>query len=236
MDHVVDHSVLAACDALTGAELGVVQDWLADFAADDAQKLLIDHGYALWSQYEALGGQNAGLLVLQQKISQNAYETTAVPLHPDGTPRLTATFAVLDADRRWLAAVATAAHGAAPLVNATCLDWHPSRIPAGISFRVVQLLLGWLNANIVLPPAQQQVHYYAPPAQLQGPLANAGAVGRGFNQRMAWEDAAHRYEFDSRHNSLEVYTLRTGRWRHEARLDGTVLKRTGGEDRRWGRD
>jgi len=110
---------------------------------------------------------------------------------------------------------------------------------ANESVSVEHLLDAWLCGYVARKgapgPQPGDLQYHSPPEQLSGELADATKVGRGTNQRMAWEKDGRRYEFDSQENALEVYQLSNGKWLHEAHFDGTARKTTGDKSRRWGK-
>lgn len=242
MDHAIDQSVLETSSPPPGTgvpdpdDIDRVLDWFEAFRGDDTRNLALDEGFALWATYEALGATNHGLLLLREKVDQGRYRRVPVQQSVDGDVLVGDGWRHLDPHRRRVFGVSQYRPAEISVVNATHEGWHASRVPAACNVLIDQLLPAWLDARIrAQQPADTQRAYHQPPPRLQGELAAAECVGVGTNHRMAWEDANRRYEFDRQHNTLEVYSLGTGKWLHEARLDGSVLKTTGGEGRQWGK-
>lgn len=246
MDHAVDASVLESCTVsiegvpLPASEVDRVLSWLEAFQSDDSRKWAIDKAYAMWTTYEQFGDQNYGWQVLREKYDREFVRTVRVSQSVSGTVKVPSSLQHHDAHRQWLFAVASQHPADISIANAAHENWHtkpPSRDLAGV--QIEQILHAWLHAQVtarqIAENKDSQKHYHQPPKQLQGTLAAARRVGVGTNDRMAWEDDDRRYEFDRQHNTVEVWSLATGKWLHEARLDGTVLKTEGGEGRYWGR-
>lgn len=246
MDHAVDASVLQASSLSQGSTelpasaIGKVIVWLDLYLADGTRKLALDAGFAMWTFYEQFGESNYGLLVLQAKIDQQCLRLVPVSQSVSGAVMLDGDWQHLDEHRRWVLGIVQRHAAEISIANATYEPWHtkpPSRDLAGV--KIEQILHEWLHEQVtarqIAENTDSQKQYHLPPKQLQGTLAAARRVGVGTNDRMAWEDDERRYEFDRQHNTVEVWSLATGKWLHEARLDGTVLKTEGGEGRYWGR-
>lgn len=240
--NAVDLSLVEACSAgarLPAAEIKLVSDWLDAFEADAARFIAIDKGARLWADYDRLGGeQNRVVLVLLDKFQKGHVLPVGVPAPAaTGIPPNGAHWAHLDEHRAVLLAVSLKANAIVSLVNATHLDWHPSRLPATHPHPAIDnVLLPWLNDLVnsltALPAAG---HYKVPPARLAGELAEAVPVGVGKNHRKAWETPSHRYEWDYQHGTVEEYSM-SGDWQREAKPDGTTTKTTyNGPTRIWGR-
>lgn len=246
MDHAIDESVLRVsspvleADQLPIAELQKVLVWLDSFLADDACKLAIDSGYAIWETYQQLGENNFGLRILQAKLDKLRVRDVQAPQSVSGGVTVPAAVRHLDGHRQWLFAIANQRPSEISIANATHEAWHtkpPTRKFEGV--QIEQILHDWLHATVtakqVAENTDRQQAYYIPPDRLDGVLTSAEPVGIGKNGRKAWEDDQRRYEFDRQHNTVEVYALGSGTWLYEARLDGTILKTTGGEGRYWGK-
>lgn len=240
--NAVDLSLVEACgpvSRLPAAELGRVSDWLDAFNADNQRGLFLDTSNRLWSDYDRLGGENNLVArILLEKWSRGLVHLVKVSAPAaSGTPPNGAHWAHLDEHRAVLLAVVLNANAIVSLANATHLDWHPSRLPAGHPQPTVDnVLLQWLDDLVKsLTPLPNVGSIKVPPVRLTGTLVDAVPVGVGKNHRKAWETATHRYEWDYQHGTVEVYALGTGAWVHEARPDGTVTKTTGGAGRTWGR-
>lgn len=240
--NAVDLSLVEACSPVSRlpvAEIKRVSDWLDAFEADATRPIVIDKAMRLWTDYDRLGGeQNRVALVLLDKVQKGHVLTVGVTAPAaTGIPPNGAHWAHLDAHRAVLLAVALNANASVSLANATHLDWHPSRLPAGHPQPTIDnVLVNWLNALVASLTTPTHVGpIQVPPARLSGALAEAMPVGIGKNNRKAWETKTHRYEWDYQHGTVEVYALGTGAWVHEARADGTVTKTTGGAGRNWGR-
>lgn len=239
--NAIDLSFVEACSPgarLPTAEIKLVSDWLDAFEADDTKPFVIDKGARLWTDYDQLGGeQNRVAQILLDKLSKGHVRQVGVTAPAGGKPPLGPHWAHLDSHRSVLLAVALNANAQVSLVNATHLDWHPSRLTAPQPHPTVEnVLISWLNDLVqsltTLPSAGA---YKVPPSRLSGGLAEAVPFGVGKNKRKAWETATRRYEWDYQHGRVEVYALSSGAWLHEAMPDGTVTKNTGGEGRTWGR-
>lgn len=240
--NAVDLSLVEACSPVSRlpvAEIKRVSDWLDAFEADATRPIVIDKAMRLWTDYDRLGGeQNRVALILLNKLQTGHVLTVGVTAPAaTGTPPNGAHWAHLDAHRALLLAVALGANANVSLANATHLDWHQSRLPAGQPHPTIDNVLeSWLNALVASLTTLPTVgSYKVPPTRLSGNLAEAAPVGVGTNNRKAWETLTHRYEWDYQHGTVEVYALGTGAWVHEARSDGTVTKTTGGAGRIWGR-
>ena len=240
--NAVDLSLVEACSpgsCLPVAEIKRVSDWLDAFEADATRPIVIDKAMRLWTDYDRLGGeQNRVALILLDKLQRGHVLTVGVTAPAaTGTPPNGAHWAHLDEHRAVLLAVVLSSNASVSLANATHLDWHPSRLPAGHPQPTIDnVLLQWLDELVrSLTPVANIGPIKVPPARLTGTLAEAMPVGVGKNHRKAWETSTHRYEWDYQHGTVEVYALGTGAWVHEARPDGTVTKTTGGAGRTWGR-
>lgn len=240
--NAVDLSLVEACSPgshLPVPEIERVSDWLDAFEADATRHIVIDKAMRLWTDYDQLGGeQNRVALILLDKLQRGQVVTVGVTAPAaTGTPPNGAHWAHLDVHRAVLLAVVLGASARVSLANATHVDWHPSRLPAGHPQPTIDnVLLQWLDHHVKsLTPVPNVGPIKVPPARLTGTLAEAMPVGIGKNDRKAWETSTHRYEWDYQHGTVEVYALGTGTWLHEARPDGTVTKTTGGAGRTWGR-
>lgn len=246
MDHAVDESVLDACDRSQGAanlqakEIEKVTDWLDAFLSDSERKLAIDEGFSLWSAYKRFDPSNHGLLVLQSKLDKDGLRLVPVPVSNSGDVSVPLVIdPPLDGYRRWLYSIVSQRPSDLSIANATHEGWHTK--PPGTAFAGVEIehiLHSWLHATVtakqIAANTSTQQAYHIPPARLQGSLAAAVYVGVGTNGRKAWEHGGRRYEFDRQHGTVEVWAIGSGTWLHEARLDGTITKTTGGKGR-WGR-
>ncbi len=240
--NAVDLSLVEVCSPgaqLQAAEVARVIDWLEAFNADNQRRLFVDMSNRLWTDYDRLGGENNLVArVLLEKFDKGLVELVRVTAPAaTGTPPNGAHWAHLDEHRAVLLAVTLNANANVSLANATHLDWHASRLPAGHPHPTIDnVLVSWLNALVASLTTPTHVGpIQVPPARLSGALAEAVPVGIGKNNRKAWETKTHRYEWDYQHGTVEVYALGTGAWVHEARADGTVTKTTGGAGRTWGR-
>ncbi len=246
MDHAVDASVLQACSArhraagLTVWAIEQVSLWLEAYRVDDNRRLAIDEGFAIWAMYEQFDEQNHAWQVLREKLDRQCIHPVRVPQSVSGDIAVPEVLQHLDEHRCWLFAIASQRPSVISIANATHEHWHTK--PPSCEFssvKIEQILHAWLHAQVtarqVAENADSQKQYNIPPKQLEGTLALARRVGVGTNDRMAWEDNDRRYEFDRQHNTVEVWSLATGKWLHEARLDGSVLKTEGGEGRYWGK-
>lgn len=240
--NAVDLSLVEACSPVSRlpvAEIKRVSEWLDAFEADATRPIVIDKAMRLWTDYDRLGGeQNRVALILLDKLQRGHVLTVGVTAPATtGTPPNGAHWAHLDEHRAVLLAVVLSASASVSLANATHLDWHPTRLPAGHPQPTIDnVLLQWLDDLVrSLTPVANISPIKVPPARLTGTLAEAMPVGVGKNHRKAWETPTHRYEWDYQHGTVEVYALGTGAWVHEARPDGTVTKTTGGAGRNWGR-
>ena len=240
--NAVDLSLVEACSAgarLPVAEIKRVSDWLDAFESDTTRPIAIDKAARLWRDYDQLGGeQNRVVLVLLDKYQKGHVLPVGVTAPAaTGMPPNGAHWAHLDEHRAVLLAVALRAPAKVSLVNATHLEWHPSRLPAQQPHPMIEnVLLDWLNDLVksltTLPTGGA---YKVPPARLSGGLARATPVGVGTNFRKAWETASRRYEWDYQHGTVEEYSM-SGVWQREAKPDGTTTKTAhSGPARKWGR-
>jgi hypothetical protein len=239
--NAIDLSFVEACSPgarLPAAEIKLVSDWLDAFEGDGTRPIVIDKGSRLWTDYDQLGGpQNRVALILLDKVSKGHVLHVGVTAPAGSTPPVGAHWAHLDAHRTVLLAVTLNANHHVSLVNATHLDWHPSRLPAQQPHPTIDnVLVTWLNALVhSLTPMPTTGACKAPPPRLSGSLAAANPVGVGKNNRKAWETASHRYEWDYQHGTVEEYSM-SGVWQREARPDGTTTKTSySGPTRTWGR-
>ena len=252
MAHAMDISVLDqggaarigaggdGVDAPTLADLAAMLNWLDAFHRDTARAFAMDSGYRLWTEYVKVGEDNYVVRILNEKLSRQEVHTRDVTYHDRDGVTVPEAFAARAFPWRLVLAVTLTDRTEISVVNATDPDWirHEQAL-ADESVNVEHLLDGWLRGYVARKdapgPQPGDLQYYSPPEQLSGELADATKVGRGTNQRMAWEKDGRRYEFDSQENALEVYQLSNGRWLHEAHFDGTVRKTTGDKSRRWGK-
>lgn len=239
--NAIDLSIVEACSPgaqLTAAEVKLVSDWLDAFETDAKRPIVIDKGGRIWNDYDQLGGaQNRVTLILLDKFQKGHLVHVGVPAPAGSVPLVGAHWAHLDPHRTVLLAVAQNAKAKVSLVNATHLDWHPSRLPAQPPHPTIDnVLLNWLNALVQsLTPLTTVGAYKPPPPRLSGSLAAAMPVGVGKNNRKAWETASHRYEWDYQHGTVEEYSM-AGVWQRQAQPDGTTTKTTySGPTRTWGR-
>jgi len=220
--------------------LASMLDWLVAFHQDRTLKFAMDSGYLLWREYARLGDDNYVIRLLTDKLNRQEVDVRAPAYHGRDGVTVPAPFTQRSLTWRLVLAVTLADRHDTTVVNATDPHWvrHETDLAAE-SVSVVHLLEDWLRGYVehldTPPPQPGDLRYYVPPRQLSGRLADADSVGRGINSRMAWEKEGRRYEFDSRHNTVEVYRLSDRTWLHEAELDGTVTKTTGGEGRRCGK-
>ena len=227
-------------DAPTLAELASMLTWLDEFHRDEARAFAMDSGYRLWAEYVKVGEDNYVVRILNEKLSRQEVHTRDVTYHDRDGVTVPEAFAARAFPWRLVLAVTLTDRTEISVVNATDPDWirHEQDL-ANESVTVEHLLDGWLRGFVQRQdapgPEPGDLQYHQAPAQLSGELADAVNVGKGTNGRTAWEDGRRRYEFDSQHNRVEVYQLSNGTWLHEAELDGTVTKTTGGEGRRWGK-
>ncbi len=252
MAHAMDISVLEqgggaklgtggdGIDAPTLAELAAMLTWLDAFHRDKARAFAMDSGYRLWTEYEKVGDDNYVVRILNDKLSRQEVHQGDVTYHGRDGVTVPAPFAGRTLSWRLVLAVTLTDRETISVVNATDPDWlrHEAALTAQ-SVSVEHLLDGWLRGYVARQdapgPQPGDLQYHPPPQQLSGELADATNVGRGTNQRMAWEKDGRRYEFDSQENALKVYQLSNGKWLYEAHFDGTVRKTTGDKSRRWGR-
>jgi len=240
--NALDLSLVEACSAgarLPTAEIKLVSDWLDAFEGDATRSIAIDKGSRLWTDYDRLGGeQNRVALVLLDKVQKGHVRWVGVPAPAaTGIPPNGAHWAHLDEHRAVLLAVVLNANARVLLVNATHLDWHPSRFPAQQPHPTIDnVLLAWLTQLVgSLTAVPEAGDYKVPPSRLSGSLSKAVPVGVGKNNRKAWETMTHRYEWDYQHGTVEEYSM-SGVWQREARPDGTTTKTTfSGPTRTWGR-
>lgn len=252
MAHAMDISVLEqggaanigaggdGVDAPTLAELASMLTWLDAFHRDKARAFAMDSGYRLWTEYEKVGGDNYVVRILNDKLSRQEVHTRVVTYHVRDGVTVPEAFAERSFPWRLVLAVTLTDREQISVVNATDPDWlRQEKALADESVTVEHLLDAWLRDYVARQdapgPEPGDLQYHQAPAQLSGELAEATNVGKGSNGRTAWEDTRRRYEFDSQHNTVEVYQLSNGTWLHEAALDGTVTMTTGGEGRRWGK-
>ena len=245
IDYALDFSVidprLAPSKELPAAQIGKIVQWLLAFQNDDHSKVVFDHAEAIFAKYvEQYGDQCFAIWVIVQKKDAALVRHERVRQTPSGDVLLGKHWDHLDTNRRWLAGVA-ARRPELAVANATHKGWHADTISEECEEVFVEHLLEkWLDAEIEKDAQSAKkdtvAHYHIPPTNLLGELASAKCVGAGINGRRAWEDAQRRYEFDRQHNTVEVYSLATKAWLHEAQLDGTVIKTTGGEGRYWGKN
>lgn len=227
-------------DAPTLAQLASMLEWLDAFHRDTARAFAMDSGYRLWGEYEKVGGDNYVVRILNDKLSRQEVHTRVVTYHARDGVTVPEAFAERSFPWRLVLAVTLTDREQISVVNATDPNWllHEEAL-AGQSVTVEHLLDPWLRDHVARQdtpgPEPGDHQYHTAPQQLSGELADATNVGRGTNQRMAWEKNGRRYEFDSQESALEVYQLSNGNWLHEAHLDGTVKKTTGDKSRRWGK-
>lgn len=242
MDRVLDPSLFTVF-RLDGVPAGIgaweqrsVNNWLRKLKASQSSKFIVDTGGKLWSDYSACDdGDNPVWETLRDLGNPVFVQVTVVPSGARG-PSLAPAWRHLGRSQRWVLAVAQIAPWSTYITNATCTDWHPSKLPSDVQRpEIEQVLPDWLNRQIP-PPALAVVSPHHPASrQLTGALAAARPAGIGTNGRRAWEDAARRYEWDYQHGCVEVYRLTDGVWLHEADSSGTVTKTTGGAGRTWGK-
>lgn len=131
MNCAVDVSVLESCEPnalITASELTLVSQWLDAFETDQGKRLALDHGFRLWSDYERFDGQNRAALALQRKL--DTYLAVQVTAPAGSPPQVGQDWAHLDEHRTWLLAVALAPVAHVAIVNATHVDWEPTRLPS----------------------------------------------------------------------------------------------------------
>jgi hypothetical protein len=246
MSYVFDLSVLVAAasktDQLPGEQIGNIYLWLYEFINDDGKHFALDDAMLLWVQYkDNVEADNFLLRALQNKIDKNCYYFENVSQTVDGKAILGPHWAHLDDHRRWVGGVAVCRPNIA-VVNATHHGWHKSATKNDAACKdivVKHLIESWLDEDVLAKArtnnSDTDAKYYFPPKNLSGSLIAAKSMGVGTNKRQAWEDTQYRYEFDSQHGTVEVYSLSSGKWQREAQVDGTTTKTTGGEGRRWGK-
>jgi hypothetical protein len=228
-------------DSPSNTDLIPLLIWLDEVQRDDAREFMMDPAYRLWAEYEKVGGDSYVLRILDEKQRKGLLRIAPrIAYHErDG---VTVPTALAERALPWklVLAVTLTDREKISIVNATDPDWlrHEEDLAAE-SVSVEHLLDAWLRGFVARHdapgPQPGDLQYHQAPAQLGGELAGATNVGKGTNGRTAWEDGRRRYEFDSQHNTVEVYQLSNGTWLHEATLDGTVTKTAGGEGRRWGK-